>query len=119
MGLRAGHLKELIAAREQQNSGMLLRAMCSVVIIMVKSKVPDRIVPVLYGANLFPLRKKDGGIRPIAVGTTWRRIASKIVSKRSLSPNTLLTPLQVGFATKNGFEAAVHACRAYIEARRE
>ena len=30
-----------------------------------------------FGANLIALRKKDGGVRPIAVGCTLRRLVAK------------------------------------------
>lgn len=41
------------------------------------------VCPLIYGANLVALSKKDGGIRPIAGGNTIRRLTSKIVSLKS------------------------------------
>lgn len=114
--MRPCYLKELLVARGQAG-GSLLRALSSVIVVMLQGKVPSSIIPVLYGASLFPLAKKDGGIRPIAVGCTLRRLVSKIVSKRSRHLSSLLQPVQLGFATTNGCETAVHAARHFVESR--
>ncbi|XP_069160799.1 uncharacterized protein [Procambarus clarkii] len=50
------------------------------------------------GASLCALRKIVGGIRPIAVGNSLRR----------------LKPKQLGFGVPQGYEASVHTARAYI-----
>lgn len=59
--------------------------------------------------------KKDGGIRPIAIGTTVRRLVSKIAcfSVKSDMVNYLL-PRQIGFGVKFGCEGAVHSIRTYV-----
>lgn len=41
---------------------------------MLRGAVPATVRSVLYGANLFAFRKKDGGVRPIAVGLALRRL---------------------------------------------
>jgi hypothetical protein len=82
---------------------------------MLRGEVPPQIRPTLYGANLHAFRKKDGGIRPIAVGMTLRRLISRVVSTRSRHLRSVLNPLQLGFATKGGAEAAVHAVRSFAE----
>lgn len=69
----------------------------------------------MYGATLCALQKKDGGIRPIAIGTTLRRLTSKIAcfSVKSDMIN-YLRPRQIGFGVKFGCESAVHAIRSYV-----
>ena len=70
--------------------------------------------PFFFSANLTALRKKDGGIRPIAVSCTLRRLVAKIAAgkvREELTP--LLAPRQLGFGIKGGAEAAVHAARMY------
>ena len=52
---------------------------------MPRGEVPQFAVPVLYGANECTIRKKDGGIRPIAIGSTFRRLSVKKGLKVSLS----------------------------------
>ena len=44
---------------------------------MGAGKVPDQVAPFLCGARLHGAVKKDGGIRPIAVGEVLRRLTSK------------------------------------------
>lgn len=97
----------------------LIKSICKVLKLMIDGKVPSKSTPVLYGAVLAPLRKKDGGLRPTAIGTTLRRLAAKLVSKRSLLLNNILMPSQVGFATRSGCEVTVHAARSYNEGRLE
>ncbi|PGH38748.1 MAG: hypothetical protein CRN43_13210, partial [Candidatus Nephrothrix sp. EaCA] len=70
---------------------------------------------VIYGANLLALSKKDGGIRPIAVGYTWRRLAAKCANSYAVSRlSQLLAPIQLGVGIPGGAEAAVHATRRWV-----
>ena len=48
---------------------------------MLRGEVPQFAVPILYGANECAIRKKDGGIRPIAVGSTIRKLSVKVGSR--------------------------------------
>ena len=43
-------------------------------------KLPKIMQPLLFGGRLIALAKKGGGVRPIAVGSTFRRIASKVAN---------------------------------------
>ena len=77
--------------------------------------MPDEIRPTFFGARLIALNKKDGGIRPIAVGCTMRRLTSKLASCRVTHKLAdYLSPLQLGVGVSGGVEAAVHATRCYI-----
>ena len=40
--------------------------------------IPEEVRKVLYDGSLMALNKKGGGLKPIAVGFTWRRLASKV-----------------------------------------
>ena len=70
---------------------------------------------VLFGGRLIALQKKDGGVRPIAVGYTLRRLAAKCanayVSKRRSEE---LQPIQVGVGVSGGAKAAIHAMRCCV-----
>lgn len=73
-----------------------------------------------YGANLIALRKKDGGIRPIAVGSTLRRLSGKTIVDCVKSPvATKLWPLQVGFGPGGSCEGAIHSARMFMESHPE
>jgi hypothetical protein len=67
------------------------------------------------GASLCALSKKDGGIRPIAIGSTFRRLASKLgCYYLSGEISNYLKPKQLSFGTRSGCEAAVHSVRSYL-----
>ena len=84
--------------------------------VIYPGKVPNKICQTLFGANLTALSKEDGGVRPIAVGLVWRRLASKIImSTLHETCEDLFNPNQLGVGTPKGAEAAIHAIRAYVE----
>ena len=87
---------------------------------MLSGSVNKNITDTLYGANLIALKKKDGGIRPIAIGTTFRRLVAKICCKNISSTLTqYFQPVQLGFGSKGGCEAAVHALRTFLNQQEE
>ena len=78
--------------------------------------LPEFALPAFFGASLIALQKKDGGLRPIAVGSVYRRITAKVATSSVYGQiGAELRPVQLGVATRNGCEAAVHAVRAYIQ----
>lgn len=64
-----------------------------------------------------PLNKKNGGIRPIAVGDTIRRLTSRLCCSaiQAFLPEVFLPEGQVGVGIRGGLEAAIHATRLYIQ----
>ena len=78
--------------------------------LILKGQTPNQIRPYFFGATLVAFTKKNGGIRPIAIGCTLRRLAAKCASALTLSElPDLLVPRQLGFGIPQGVEAAVHA----------
>jgi hypothetical protein len=64
---------------------------------------------------LCALNKKDGGIRPIAVGSTLRRLVAKAACKVVMTKMAMqFLPVQLGFGVPRATEAAAHAARSYI-----
>ena len=113
-GLKPGHLKNMIGAAEAGNR--LLESITKLVNLVLKKEIPVEIRPIFFGANLCALSKKEGGIRPIAVGTTFRRLTTKVGLKPiSRELGTFLRPNQLGYASKGGSEAAAHAARHYLK----
>ena len=83
--------------------------------MVLSGRTPLSIHPYFFGANLCALEKKDGGVRPIAVGCTLRHLAAKVASGKLLEDmGALLAPRQLGFGVKGGVEAAVHSARLYL-----
>ena len=114
-GLRPQHLKDLVSGSTGEIAIRLTERLASLIDLMLSGNVPLEICPLLYGACVTALKKKDGGIRPIAVGNTLRRLAGKIVSRRVMETmGQLARPTQLGYGTRGGAEAVVHATRAYM-----
>ena len=114
-GLRPGHLKALTSRKTAEAGMRLLASLTEFVNLVLRGEVPEFARKVFYGASLCALGKKDGGVRPIAVGCTLRRLAAK-VGARPLAAQIgdSLRPVQLGYSTKGGFEAATHAARRYL-----
>ena len=112
-GLKPGHLKQMIGAAEAGRR--LLESLTKLVNFVLKNTIPVDIQPIFFGANLCALSKKDGGIIPIAVGTTLRRLITKVGFKPiSQELGLLFRPNQLGYGSKGGSEAAAHAARHYL-----
>jgi hypothetical protein len=83
--------------------------------IVFKGKIPNEVCPLFYGANLLALSKPDGGLRPIAIGNTLRRLAGKIgMSSINGLEKELFWPHQVGVGVPLGGEIACHAIREFV-----
>ena len=71
---------------------------------------------VFFGERLLALNKKNGGFRPIAIGFTLRRLASKCANSFGISRlKAYFYPQQLGVGTPGGCEAAIHAARRFLE----
>ena len=74
----------------------------------------------VYGARLVALGKKDGGVRPIAIGLTLRRLAAKVVMRKLRGTcAALFQPHQLGVGLPRGGEIAAHALRHYVSCDHE
>ena len=81
-GLRPGHLNDLVAPQTGEAGRRLLIALANLCSKLLRGQIPQHARDILFAANLTALRKKDGGIRTIAVANAFRRLASKIAAKR-------------------------------------
>lgn len=43
--------------------------------------IPEEARQTYFSAHLIAIRKKDGGVRPIAVGSIYRQLTSKILAR--------------------------------------
>ena len=65
---------------------------------------------------MLAIAKKNGGIRPIAVGYVWRRLTAKVACSYVKEASAAkLAPTQLGFGIQGVAEAAVRAVRRYLE----
>ena len=114
-GLSPQHLKDLISPSLGLDSSSLVTSLTKFINMVIAGNVPIPARPYFFGANLIGLNKTDGGIRPIAIGCTLRRLAAKCVCAEVKDDmGSFLFPVQLGFGTPLGAEATVHSARSYI-----
>src|SRR5688572_10248592 len=100
--------------------GTLCESLADFANMVLAGGVPQVVRPSFFGATLLPFTKKDGGLRPIAVGLTLRRLVAKAAANAAISSCVhLLSPFQLGVGTKGGSEVLVHAARRYLVAKTE
>ena len=117
-GIRPLHLRQLLSQEAAESGRRLLISLTTFTNVVLSGHVPQCGRDALFGASLCALRKRDGGLRPIAVGSVYRRLPGRIGARHIatvLSPE--LRPTQLGVGTPLGCEAAVHAAREYIYSR--
>ena len=66
-GIRPHHLSDLTSASAERGGRELLSALTSFRNLVVSGLTPPFAQRIFFGATLISLRKKDGGVRPIAV----------------------------------------------------
>ena len=113
-GLRPLHLKDLMSGSAGDGGISLTSSLTALINMILRGETCPAALSVLFGASLCALEKKGGGIRPIAVGTTIRRIAGKVISSHVMvEMGRKLRPVQLGYGTKSGCEAAIHSVRQF------
>lgn len=115
-GIRPGHLKELTSCSAGDNGPRLLGCLTKLSNFLLSGQLNVEVCPYLYGASLCALSKKGGGVRPIAIGSVFRRLVAKL-GCRAIKEEMAeyLRPHQLGFGTRSGCEAAIHATRAFVQ----
>ena len=114
-GLRPHHLLDVI--NNNETSQALTSAVTALISRLLEGLCPSAVTNILFGGTLFAWQKKSDGVRPIAIGYTWRRHEAKCANtlthyKKKISDT--FTPLQLGVGIRGGCEAAgVHAARRY------
>jgi len=113
-GMTPQHIKDMVTIEGQTSP--LLGAITSLTNMIVAGEVPELVRPYFFGGRLIALSKKDGGVRPIVVGQSLRRLASKLVNSYATEIlSSTFSPIQLGVGITGGAEAAVHAARRYVE----
>ena len=95
--LHPQHLKYMLQCSRGAVSPFVttLAAFCSLVL---GGGVPEALRPFAFGASLVALEKKSGGVRPIAVGCTLRRLVAKLAGNMVVEDMAgLLSPRQLGY----------------------
>ena len=75
------------------SSQVHLPALTAFVQLVLEGRTPTFIRPYFFGANLTAISKSDGGVRPIAVGCTLRRLVAKVAGRKIMEEmGELLAP---------------------------
>jgi hypothetical protein len=82
-GMRPQYLKDIISLSAGEAGQKALRALTKLCNFLLSGQLPSEICHLLYGASLCALNKKDGGLRPIAIGNCLRRLTSKLACFQS------------------------------------
>ena len=115
-GLRPQILKELTSTDLSDAGAALLQSLSDFSNLVLSGGVPEDFRPFFFGANLFAFSKLKGGIRPIAVGKTLRRLVAKCAQRKLLEKRVAkYGVMQLGRGIPRGCEAASHAMRHYIQ----
>ena len=115
-GLLPGHIRDLTSVIAAEVRIRLLDSISTLINLFSSENLSDYPRKILFAANLTTMRKKDGAIRPIAVGNIFRRIASKIACRPAvMSLCSALSPIQLGIGIRGGCEAAANATRSLLK----
>ena len=75
---RSVHLRDLTSESTAEAGQHLTRSLTALAYRLLSADLSDHDRKLLFSANVTAIRKKDGGIRPIAVGNLLRRLASNV-----------------------------------------
>ena len=76
-GFRVSQLREAVLCPSPSLASQTISILTKFVNLLVKGCTPPSVTPHLCGASLLACHKKNGGLRPIAVGEVLRRLTSK------------------------------------------
>ena len=108
------HLKDLISKKSGEQGPRLLSVITRLCNKMLRGDIPEHIRQFLFGASLIAFSKPNGGIRPIAIGNTIRRLTAKAAAFNLKETSVAkLFPHQLGVAVPGGAEAIVHSARSF------
>ena len=114
-GLRAQHLLDALCGEGSAIATDLIHAITSVVNLWLAGRCPTILAEFVASAPLTPLLKPDNGIRPIAVGTIWRRLISKVAMKGvGKEMSKYINDFQFGVGVSGGAEVVLHSANRVL-----
>ncbi|GKC22480.1 hypothetical protein Tco_1024630 [Tanacetum coccineum] len=113
-GLCAQHLMDCLSGTVVAISDEVVSTITQVVNLYLDGKCPNRLGEYIVNALLTPWLKPGGDIRPIALGTNWRRLVSKVSAIMiGHSLDGYLDGLEFGVGVAGGSEAILHSVNAW------
>ena len=115
-GLRATHISEALTCGASGPASDLEDALLGLMRLCLSGALPSTTAPFFGAARLIPLRKKDGGIRPIAVGEVLRRLAGKILIRMGQDEvvQRHLYPVQLGVGVRGATELIARSTEYFL-----
>ena len=111
-GLIPQHLKNFLARAPDDN---LLVSITQLFNFVLPRRFPIDINKMILTGQLIALQKKDGGVRPIAIGYLVTILATKYANCQAIQRRSeSLEPDQLGVGIPSGAESAVHATRCLL-----
>jgi Reverse transcriptase (RNA-dependent DNA polymerase) len=90
--------------------------LCAVAQMFANGDMPADIIPFFSPATVLATPKPAGGVRPVAIEMTLRRLISSVVLQRVTSKaREYLAPHQVAVGVKSGCDLVVHEVRSAID----
>lgn len=111
LGWRMDFLKAITTKDAVDKSINLLYHLCRRM-AMDTTFIPSRLKPYFFGAKLIAVKKKNGGIRPIAIGTIFHKLISSSIMRhiKHCLPG-FFAPVQFGVGFPGGTENIIHGIR--------
>src|SRR6218665_1913872 len=81
-GLRPQHLLDLL--NNQESSAVFLASLTDFINVLLRVECPKEMREIMFGGSLIALSKKSGGLRPIVIWYTYRRLAAKCANRYAL-----------------------------------
>ncbi|GJR92404.1 putative reverse transcriptase domain-containing protein [Tanacetum coccineum] len=114
-GLRAQHILDALCGEGSATATDLLKDITSVINLWLVGWCPPILAEFVASAPPTPLLKLDNGIRPIAVGTIWRRLVSKVAMKGvGKEMSKYLSDFQFGVRVSGGAKAVLHSANRLL-----
>lgn len=116
--LHAQHFLDALSGSAAAVADDLLASITVIVNLLLAGKCPPLLGEFIASAPLTPLLKSGGDIRPIVVGTIWRRLVSKVAaSSVSKDMSVYLGYYQFGVGIPCGSESILHSVNHILETK--
>jgi hypothetical protein len=110
----SGLKPQILVDAASHTSSQAVSATTIIVNLLAAGSVPHDVSPYFFGATLTAIPKSATGLRPIASGDVFRRIAGKLLANAATPAEEFLKARrQIGIRTPNGIEAAQLGARRY------
>jgi hypothetical protein len=111
-GLRFDHLYYI----GEGGNHPMIKALTALTNLALQGELPQWYYTFIASADLIALAKSDGGIRPIAMGSIWRKLFGKsALIYLSVDIRTYFELYQYGVGSKSGCEVVNHRARMLLK----